>query len=76
MLDNEIVLTVADVAEMLGCSKTWVHVLRQRQRLRPVARTRRGVYLYDFTEIERVRLDRERRGLARRSSMTVSTVSR
>lgn len=50
-----------DVARELGLSSSMVRVLVATGRLRPSARTRRGVALFARDEVERLRREREQR---------------
>jgi DNA-binding transcriptional MerR regulator len=52
---------VNDAAKALDLSASTVRILVERGTLRPTARTRRGVALFDPVEVERLRQQRERR---------------
>jgi MerR-like DNA binding protein len=58
--DMTIFIESGDVQRMLGVSREGVFYLMRRGRLRPVARTRRGVWLFDASGVERLRVERGR----------------
>jgi DNA-binding transcriptional MerR regulator len=60
-------LEPGDVARALDLSASMVRLLVSTGVLRTVARTRRGVRLFDETDVELLRLEREQRATRRRS---------
>ncbi len=55
------VIESGGVARMLNISREGVFYLLKRGQLRPIGRTRRGIWLYDPLAVERLRLARAQR---------------
>lgn len=54
-------LTVGDAAQILGCTTENVRKLEGRGRLKPWARTRGGLRLFDLDDVQKLKMDRDAR---------------